>query len=215
VDPLALGPLFVPPWEEEGFGWIRLLPMAVAVASAALLVAGLVRGRLSPPLAVAGIIVGPIVAFGLAILLLMEGSKRIEFCGSCHVMKPLVESLRSDDGSLAATHLARGAVPASEPCYVCHSGYGIWGTFDAKWAGMQHMLHTVTGRYQLPLEIHGTFDLGSCLGCHAAAKRFREVEAHRDRELQKSLLSGEMGCTGACHPEAHPASALLGPKERS
>ena len=52
--------------------------------------------------------------------------------------------------------------------------------------------------------------MSSCLGCHAEAEPFRAAEDHQDRELQEAMLSGEIGCTGDCHPPAHPESALLG-----
>jgi hypothetical protein len=78
-------------------------------------------------------------------------------------------------------------------------------------AGVMHMIRTVTGRYELPLKTHGPFDIDSCLGCHAHAPAFRAVEAHQEPDLQKQLLSGELSCTGLCHPAAHPESALKGP----
>ena len=92
---------------------------------------GLLRGSLSPALGTAGLFL-PVAAFGLGSLLVIEDSKRVTFCGSCHVMVPLVASLAADDGSLASIHYARGLVPHETACYTCHSGYGIWGTMDAR-----------------------------------------------------------------------------------
>ena len=150
-------------------------------------------------------------AYGLGMLMVMEESKDVRFCGSCHVMTPIVASLRATDGSsLAAVHFTRGLVPTHEACYTCHSGYGIWGTFAAKKAGTMHMLHNLTGHYALPLELNGPFDIASCLGCHAEAASFRAVEAHQDPNVQQALLSHAMACTGACHPAAHPEEALTG-----
>ena len=141
------GPLFVSPPVEPAVDWLRLLPVLVALPAAAILVWGLVRGRLPPAAAVAGLVL-PAAAYGLGMLMVMEKSKDVRFCGSCHVMTPVVESLGATDGSsLAAIHYTRGLVPTGEACYTCHSGYGIWGTFDAKKAGVMHMLRTVTGRY--------------------------------------------------------------------
>jgi hypothetical protein len=206
----ALGPLFVPPWDDGGFGWIHGIPLLLAAAGIAIALLGLLRGRLPAPLAFAGLVALPAAAYAFGGLLLLEDSKRLEFCGSCHVMTPLVASLRADDGSLASKHFAAGAIPGAEACYVCHSGYGIWGTVGAKRAGVGHMIRTVTGRYDLPIEMHGSFDIRSCLGCHAASARFRAVEEHRPRDLQEELLSGATGCTGLCHDEAHPEEALAG-----
>jgi len=180
------------------------------VPGAAILLWGLVRGRLSPPLAMAGLIL-PTVAYALGALMVLEESKSVQFCGSCHVMVPIAQHLTTpDDTSLAAIHYQRGLVPTAEACYTCHSGYGIWGTFDAKKAGVMHMLRTLTGRYELPLAINGTFDITSCLGCHAGAASFRAVEAHQAPDLQAALLDHSMSCTGMCHPAAHPEEALKG-----
>jgi hypothetical protein len=212
LSPTPTGPLFVSPPIEPSIDWLRLLPVIVAVPAAAILLWGLLRGRLSPSAGVAALVL-PTAAYGLGMLMVMERSKDTQFCGSCHVMTPIVESLQAtDESSLAAIHYTRGLVPTGEACYTCHSGYGIWGTVDAKKAGMMHMLRTLTGRYELPIKLHGTFDIDSCLGCHAGAASFRAVEAHQDPELQKSLLDHTLTCTGMCHPSAHPAEALTGGK---
>jgi hypothetical protein len=187
----------------------------VALPAAAILLVGLVRGRLSPPLAMAGLIL-PSVAYGLGVLMVLEESKSVQFCGSCHVMVPVVRHLTTpDDTSLAAIHYQRGLVPTAETCYTCHSGYGIWGTLDAKKAGVMHMVRALTGRYELPLRINGTFDITSCLGCHAGAPSFRAVEAHQAPDLQAALLDHSMSCTGTCHPTAHPEETLLGTETAS
>jgi hypothetical protein len=203
----SLGPLFVAP--AAHVSWLEILPLLIAIPALALLVLGLVRGRL--PIALAGsAVLLPIAANALGGLFLLENSKKVSFCGSCHVMAPIEQSLKSDDGSLASVHYAHGRVPHEQACYTCHSGYGIWGGVGAKSAGLMHMVHTVTGNYDLPLRINGPFDIDSCLTCHADAKAFQEVEAHQNREIQEQLLSREISCTGLCHPAAHPESALTG-----
>lgn len=209
-----LGPLFQWPPTPQRFSWLRVLPFLATLPAMVLLPVGIVRNALKPPLAVAAIVLFPIAAYGLSVMLVLEHSKAIPFCGSCHVMAPVVESLAGDTG-LAASHFRRGAVSHDEACYVCHSGYGIWGTVDAKVAGVKHMWHTVTGRYDLPIQHQGPFDINSCLNCHARAQAFRAVEAHRDRDLQAALLSREMSCTGICHEAAHPESALTGGRPAS
>jgi hypothetical protein len=205
----ALGPLFEGP-ASGGIQWAAVLPVMLAIPAIVLLLIGLVRGRLPVAFAAAGLFL-PVAAYAVASLYVLEGSRKPSFCGSCHVMTPLLASIRANDGSLASTHYARGLVPHEEACYTCHSGYGIWGGVDAKMAGVMHMIRTVTGRYELPLKTHGPFDIESCLGCHAHAPAFRAVVDHQNPEVQKQLLSHEMSCTGICHPEAHPASALNGP----
>jgi hypothetical protein len=205
----ATGPLFAGPPAAHGVQWLAILALLVGAAAAVLLVWGLIRGRLPASYAVAAVLL-PIAAYGLGTLHMMERSKEVTFCGSCHVMTPILSSLQGNDGSLAATHYARGLVPHDQACFTCHSGYGIWGGVDAKMAGVMPMVRTVTGRYALPIKLHGAFDIDSCLGCHAHAASFRAVEAHQDPDLQEQLLSRELGCTGTCHPAAHPESALTG-----
>src|SRR5262245_44260331 len=129
------GSLFVSPPVEPAVDWVRVLPVVVALPAIAILLCGLARGRLPPALAVAGVVL-PAAAYGPGPPMVREESKDPRFCGSCHVMQPIVESLRATDGSsLAAVHYTRGLVPTGKACYTCHSGYGIWGTFGAKRAG--------------------------------------------------------------------------------
>jgi hypothetical protein len=125
-------------------------------------------------------------------------------------MEPLLDTVSTDDPSLAAVHITAGAVPTSQSCYTCHSGYGLHGNVNAKLSGVRHMLMELTGSYDLPLTLHGDFDLKSCMGCHSESSRFREQPAHQPIEIQDALLSGAMTCTGACHPAAHPPEALDG-----
>lgn len=206
----ATGPLFVPPGAGHGLPWAAILPMLLAVPAIVLLLIGLFSRRRLPAAMGTAALVLPIASYGLAALYVMEGSKEVSFCGSCHVMTPIVAALDTDKESLASIHYRRGLVRHDEACYVCHSGYGIWGTMDAKMAGVMHMIRTLTGNYELPIAMHDTFDIGSCLNCHAASAAFRDVKEHQDPDVQQALLSHEMSCTGVCHPEAHPASALTG-----
>ena len=202
-------PLFSGPAGGHGVQWLVVLSAVLAAAAALLLLRRLLGGRAPDSLAMAAVLL-PIAAYGLASLHMLEGSKNVTFCGSCHVMTPILKSLQSNDGSLASIHYNRGLVPHDQACFTCHSGYGIWGGVDAKMAGVGHMVRTVTGNYELPLKTRAAFDIDSCLGCHAFAPAFRAVEAHRDPDLQKQLLAREMSCTGVCHPAAHPPEALTG-----
>jgi hypothetical protein len=203
------GPLFAGPPAAHGIELLAVLALALALVAAALLLWGLVRGSLPAAYGLAAVLL-PIAAYAFGTLHMLEGSKQAEFCGSCHVMTPIVQSMRSNDGSLAAVHFGRGLVRHDHACFTCHSGYGIWGGVDAKMAGMMHMVRSATGWYNLPIKNNGPFDIDSCLGCHALASSFRAVEAHQDPDLQKQLASRELGCTGICHPAAHPEESLRG-----
>ena len=204
-----LGPLFVTPLEAT-HPWLRVALFVIALPAVGMLVAGLVRGQLWVGTAWAGVVILPLLTFTLGHVVFIQDAKRVAFCGSCHVMELIVASLAADDGSLAARHFARGALPSSEACYQCHGGYGIWGGVRAKLAGMQHMLRSATGTERLPLRLYEPYDLHACLDCHAHTARFRSVELHMDLGVQAGLLSNDFGCTGTCHPAAHPLTALDG-----
>jgi len=208
VDPT---PLFSWPPAHRGLDWLQILPILAAIPAATILLVGIVRGRLVPAVAIVGVVFLPVAAYALGMLLIMEDSKTVSFCGSCHVMTPIVASLQKENDSLSATHYQRGLVSHEQACFVCHSGYGIWGTLDAKLAGVRHMMKTVTRSYTFPIEHHGPFDIDSCLNCHAQAATFRSVDAHKDPDTQQALFKREMGCTGVCHVAAHPEEALNGP----
>jgi len=203
-----LGPLFVRPADPH-YLWIFGAVLAGACLAAAAI--GLVRGRTSLAGVSVGLVALPLFAYVIGYLFVLDESKRVGFCGSCHeTMSPIVAAIATDTESLSAIHWGKGAVDHVTACYQCHSGYGIWGAVGAKRAGMTHMLHTITKSYEFPLKTRGPFDVNSCLGCHAETEAFRAVEDHQDRELQGAMLTGEIGCTGDCHPAAHPESALNG-----
>jgi nitrate/TMAO reductase-like tetraheme cytochrome c subunit len=203
-----LGPLFTRP-EDPHYLWVLGVIVVAGCVFAACI--GLVRGKASLAGAAVGLIAFPVFSFVLGYLFMLEESKRLEFCGSCHeTMSPITTAIQTDTESLSGIHWSKGAVEHTEACYQCHSGYGIWGATQAKRAGISHMIHTITGNYEFPIKKRGTFDVNACLGCHAEAEPFRVVEDHQDREMQEALLTGEIGCTGDCHPAAHPESALNG-----
>ncbi len=189
-----------------------IVALFVLVTAPAVLVlaVGLLRGRLSPLGGVTGVVILPGLAFVLGNLALMERSKSVDFCGSCHEMAPVLETVVGEGDSLAAIHY-RAAFPSKEACYVCHGGYGIWGEVRAKGAGVKHMWASLTGSVHYPLAIYEPFDYGSCLGCHAESRDFRAAAVHDDPEIQSMLLSGELRCAGTCHPVAHPPEALQSP----
>ncbi len=189
---------------------IVALFVIVTAPAGLVLVVGLLRGRLSPLWGVIGVVMLPGLAFALGNLALMERSKSVDFCGSCHEMAPVLEAVAGDGDSLAAIHY-RAGFPSKEACYVCHSGYGIWGAVGAKAAGVKHMWASLTGSIHYPLAIYEPFDYGSCLGCHAQSRDFRAAAVHDDPEIQSMLRSGELRCAGTCHAVAHPPEALQAP----
>jgi hypothetical protein len=204
----GLGPLFVPLGGPDLF-WILIL--AFAIPTIGLCLFTIARGELPAVLSTSGLVLLPVFGYVLGNLHVLDESKSVEFCGSCHVtMPPLVESMKSSGNDLAASHYRSGSVSHENACYACHSGYGLLGDINAKLAGISHMIHTVRKSERYPLKMRSTFDLRSCLDCHAATEPFRSVKGHTTVGIQKELMSGEIGCTGACHDPAHPPAALNG-----
>ena len=203
-----VAPLFVPPGGPDHF-WILI--SLFALPTIGLCVYTLVRGRLPAGLSSAGLLLLPVFAYVLGNVHVLDESKSVNFCGSCHVtMPPLVEAMKAEGEWLATSHFRKSAVAHEQACYVCHSGYGVFGGVNAKLAGISHMIHTVLRSERYPLKMRSTFDISACMNCHAASEAFRAVKGHKTRGIQNRLLSGESGCSGACHEAAHPPAALNG-----
>jgi hypothetical protein len=209
LDGNDLGPLFVTP-QHVASPWFVALLIGLAIPGAVLLAFGFVTGRLPRMAAGFGLFAIPILVFVLANACLFESSKDIRFCASCHVMEPIVDAALAGGEELAARHITLGAIPRREACYTCHSNYGLWGTVQAKNAGLGHVVRNAFGWYHFPLELNETYPVSTCLGCHAQSEKFRAQATHSDPATQKALLDGSLGCTGACHAAPHPESVLSG-----
>lgn len=207
--PEDLGPLFA---EKPEFHHLWMLGVAAAAIAIAIVLVGLVRGRVSREWGLIGFVVLPGIVLLVANLELLNRTQGSGFCGSCHEpMAPLLASLKEDNGSLASFHYRTGAIKGDTACYTCHSGYGLLGDMNAKRAGLTHMWHELWGSYTYPLAMNRPFDIDACLQCHRHSAKFRAVPFHTDPDTQRMLVAREMSCTGACHPSAHPAEALNGP----
>lgn len=203
-----LGPLFV---ARPQLHLLWLMGVAAVSLAAASALAALIRGKVSREFGLFGLAVVPGFALLVANLDLVEHSKDVRFCGSCHgPMAPLVAAVVSPNETLASIHYQSGAVPSSTACFTCHSGYGLAGDVEAKLSGLGHMWHELRGSYTYPLAMKGPFDIGSCLECHLHAPSFQAVPSHMDPAVQKDLVSHVLSCTGSCHPAAHPLEALNG-----
>ena len=132
-----LGPLFVPLGGPDYF-WILILVFAIPTIGLCLYT--LIRGQLPAVLSASGLVLLPVFGYVLGNLHVVDESKSVEFCGSCHVtMPPLVESMKSGGNELAASHYRKGAVSHKDACYVCHSGYARPGGCR-QWAGLSRAL---------------------------------------------------------------------------
>lgn len=131
----------------------------------------------------------------------MEETKTVTSCNSCHVMEPFVNDLRdANSPTLAARHFENKWIPKQQ-CYQCHTTYGVHGTLAAKRDGFRHWLLYVTETYDEPIEYSGSYPNGNCTTCHAGTESFQAVPSHS--ALQPLLASDEVSCI-RCHGPAHP-----------
>lgn len=149
-----------------------------------------------------GICVVPLPVMVLSSAVGLERAKDISFCASCHVMQRFVDDMRDPaSGRLAAVHFKNRYIQRSH-CYVCHTDYGIFGTLQAKVAGVGHIYKDATGSYTMPVRIAQPYRFTICLDCHAQSARFDAVPKHAG--VIAKVLAGEETCT-ACHGLSHPA----------
>jgi nitrate/TMAO reductase-like tetraheme cytochrome c subunit len=132
----------------------------------------------------------------------LEQSKNVEFCMSCHVMKPFIDDMRNPTNkTLAALHFKNRYIQR-EQCYRCHTDYGILGTMHAKMEGLGHIWKEATGSYKLPIKMSSPYNFGICLDCHADSAKFNKEAAHTG--VVEETVSGKSKCLD-CHDAPHPA----------
>jgi nitrate/TMAO reductase-like tetraheme cytochrome c subunit len=132
--------------------------------------------------------------------------KRVEFCGSCHVMQNHVGSLTYDDDEpLASVHYRNNYVEQDHACYACHVSYAMFGGVRAKTNGLRHVWAFVTEGNQAKIELYEPYDNANCLHCHGSSQRFLEVEDHvAEDDFLTRVGTGELSCLHAgCHDEGH------------
>jgi hypothetical protein len=140
----------------------------------------------------------PVMLLGSAVGL--EQAKDISFCQHCHVMRQFVDDMKNPDSDrLAAVHFKNRYIQRSH-CYVCHTDYGLFGTMQAKLAGVGHIWKESTGSFTLPVRIARPYRFTICLDCHAQSLKFDSVPEHKD--LVPKIVSGEAECT-SCHGLSH------------
>lgn len=133
----------------------------------------------------------------------LETTKTVQSCNSCHVMNPFVNvnDLKDPESTtLAARHYKNKWIPKNQ-CYTCHITYGAHGTFEGKRDGFRHWLLYVTQTWEEPIQYSGTYPNSNCLSCHGGTLKFATVTSHRS--LFDKLNNDEINCTD-CHGPAHP-----------
>lgn len=189
--------------------WAGIVAIVVAIVIL-LLIEFIYRDRINPMnyriLLIISLFVLPmIVGLGTSATVL-ETTKSVQSCGSCHVMDPFVDDLfDAESTTLAARHYKNKWIPKYQ-CYTCHTTYGAHGTFEGKRDGFRHWLLFVTGTWDEPISYSGSYPNMNCTSCHAGTNAFQQVKSHR--ALSSKLRADEVSCT-SCHGPAHPT-----PKER-
>lgn len=132
----------------------------------------------------------------------MEETKTVASCNSCHVMEPFVNDMQaSASPTLAARHYKNNWIPKQQ-CYQCHTTYGVHGTLAAKRDGFRHWLLYVTETYDEPIQYSGSYPNVNCTHCHAGTDKFESVQAHS--ALRPLLATDQVSCA-RCHGPPHPA----------
>jgi cytochrome c nitrite reductase small subunit len=149
-----------------------------------------------------GIFLLPTPVMFLSTAVGLEQSKNVDFCMSCHVMKPFVDDLKNPASETVAAVHYKNRYIQREHCYRCHTDYGILGTMEAKMAGLRHVWKAGTGSYKLPIKMHEAYNFTICLDCHAGSAKFDKVAVHEG--VVKETVAGKSNCL-ECHAAPHPA----------
>jgi len=199
--------------EMSGVGFLRVMGIAASLIGIVGLILVQFKYRARLPrgtyhwLLLVGLFVLPITATTSTALTVLEGTKAVDACASCHVMKPFVEDLKNPRSASLASRHYRNSWIAKDQCYACHVTYGVNGTIEGKRDGFRHWLYYVTNTYQEPVKYAGSYPNSNCLNCHAETPKWQEVKSHR--ALTNDLTTDRVACI-ACHGPPHPL-----PHERS
>ena len=148
-----------------------------------------------------GLFILPLLVGVSAMGTLLEETKTVESCASCHVMEPFVFEMQAPEGgSLASRHYENNWIEDNQ-CYHCHTTYGIQGDLAAKRDGFRHWLLFVTETWPEPIEFAGSYPNQNCTKCHGGTPKYNNVPSHN--ALAEDLATNEVSCV-SCHGPAHP-----------
>lgn len=134
----------------------------------------------------------------------LETTKTVQSCATCHVMDPFVNDLFDEESSTLAARHYKNRWISEYQCYTCHTTYGAHGTFEGKRDGFRHWLLYVTNTWEDPISFAGSYPNQNCTACHGGTRKFNEVPSHI--ALSERMRAGEVSCT-SCHGPAHPTPA--------
>jgi nitrate/TMAO reductase-like tetraheme cytochrome c subunit len=168
----------------------------------------LTESRAGKVVAFMALFVVPIVTAGVGGLEHLKRSEETQFCLSCHIMEPYGRSLYVDDKSyVPANHFQNHLVPPDKACYTCHTNYAMFGTIDAKMAGLHHVYVYWFGKPMNPIKLYSPYNNRECLHCHSGARSFEEGATHS--AMMSDLKANTVSCTtSGCHDNFHPVDKL-------
>ncbi|MBI4564196.1 MAG: NapC/NirT family cytochrome c [Planctomycetes bacterium] len=192
---------------ENVMRWLSTAGIVFALISAGLIAFFLTRRpgwRMTPPakwLLLVGFFLLPSTTMLLGNVV---GFHRVKTsCAECHVMDPWISDLRDPKSTtLAAKHYQNRWINEN-PCYTCHTGYGLAGNLEAKWSGLRHVWHYYVAGVPEEIKMKRPLPVKTCLHCHAQAASYLKIEQHVDPEMEPQILSGELSCF-ECHASPHP-----------
>ncbi|MEX2640939.1 MAG: NapC/NirT family cytochrome c [Balneolales bacterium] len=132
---------------------------------------------------------------------LLETTKSVDSCASCHVMDPFVEDLSDPESTTLAARHYKNRWISQYQCYTCHTTYGAHGTFEGKRDGFRHWLLFVTRTYEMPMTYKGSYPNVNCVDCHGGSPGFENALSHQ--ALAEELITDRVSCI-SCHGPAHP-----------
>lgn len=141
----------------------------------------------------------------------LEETKTVKSCASCHVMQSFVNDLTNPASDTLASAHYRNKWISENQCYTCHTSYGVHGTLDAKLGGLRHWWLYMTGTWKEPIRYRGKYPNSNCLACHADTPKYVAVSDHK--EIAAALIRDEKSCA-SCHtphPESKPAAPSPSP----
>ena len=131
----------------------------------------------------------------------MEGTKSVQACASCHVMHTFVNDLKDPSSpTLAARHYRNNWI-AKDQCYACHVTYGATGTLAGKRDGFRHWVYYITNTYSDPIKYAGSYENSNCLACHGQTTKWEQVKSHQ--ALAEEFSTDRIACI-RCHGPPHP-----------
>lgn len=195
--------------------WLGVGALGLSAISAIVIVVYLLR---APPLtsALKIILGGALFLLPSGVALLgnvenLETTKKVAFCGSCHVMTSYVEDVRDPSSkSLASAH-GRLEIFREEACYTCHADYGMYGGVTTKIGGMHHVVAFYSDDWSepghRPPALYKPYDTRRCTTCHDPLRADAPLE---HRVHGEKIKTEEVSCSAkGCHGPPHPAWAQV------